>query len=339
MCFAYLATLLISGNYFDFRVELGISFLLKSVPWILITYAIRDFRLINKYLYISSYIIMLSVLLNVYLFKTTIYTGLSYTQEYTYMVLPVAIIAISSIFNRIRVHNTILFLVSAVFLFSMGARGPLFSLFLYIILKLILYCKTNIKKMMRVIPLITASIILVIIFFKDILNSALILFQKLNLGTRSILRILEGTFFDDINRVLLVKHSRNLIIKYPLFGVGLGTDRIYLAQKMNLDFASGNTGWYPHNIFLEIILHFGIIIGAILIIYMIKVFFTVIFKNRDKDAVNVICIFMGIGFFPLLISGSYLTSPLFYALMGFCLFQYKVLKENKLRRKLNVVEF
>ena len=44
-----------------------------------------------------------------------------------------------------------------------------------------------------------------------------------------------------------------------------------------------------------------------------------VLRDGDWPTQRVILIYVGIGLWPLLVSGSYLTSPQFFALVGFCL--------------------
>jgi len=146
---------------------------------------------------------------------------------------------------------------------------------------------------------------------------------------------MEGTFFQDIERNLITEHSITLIKKHLLIGVGIGKDRILIADKMQRDVLTQAAGLYPHNILLEVLLHFGIFIGGWILIYLLKIIYTTIFKNINRDATDVVCIFVSIGFVPLLVSGSYVESPLFYILVGICLYQYNIIRANKKKRDTN----
>lgn len=326
----YLIAFIVNVNYDDYYyIEFVIDFLIKSAPWIFVTYAVRDYKLFKKYLSYSAIIIMTSAIMNVYVFKTDIYGEYSYSQAFTYLMLPTAIIVCNSFFNRVRWFNVIFFATSIIFMLSMGSRGPLLCVVLYVLLKLTLIFKLEAKRGMLIGAIFTSVIVPLYVFFYDILNYFLTIFQNLNLSTRTIMRLIEGDFFEDNARNLLSEYSIELIDKHAMLGVGIGTDRIKLAYKMQSSVIAETIGWYPHNILLEIFLHFGIFIGGAIIIYMFMVIYTTIFRNLDKDAADVICIFIGIGFFPLFISGSYITKPLFFALCGFCLFQYKMIQANK----------
>lgn len=325
----FLMTIIIIGDYYDYFIEIGRIFLVASAPWIFVAYAVRDYKLFKKYLNIVALIIVISILANLFVFKTDVFAESSYTQYYTYAILPAAIIFCSNLFDRINAIDLVLVTFSVLFMLAMGARGPLLCVLLFVLLKLMVNYRLQPKKALLVNTVLIVAGVTLYNYFYQILNFLLGILQNLNLSIRTVTRLIEGTFLEDNARNLLSKYSLDLIKDHPLLGVGIGNDRILLASKMQAGSMNEIIGWYPHNIFLEVVLHFGFVIGGVIILYMVKVIFTAIFQNPDKEAVDIICIFTGVGFFPLLFSGSYFTSSLFFALMGFCLYQYKVIRGNK----------
>lgn len=326
----FIISFLLNGFYFNYYIKLGTDLFINAAPWLAVTYAVRDFRLYKKYLYFSALIIMVSFILNIFLFRSSIINNQSYSQQYTYMLLPTTVILADSIFNKINIINIALFLISLIFMFSMGSRGPIACVCLFILLRIILFFSRDLKKAcMFAIP-VAAIISMVYVYFYNILSFLLSIFEKMNFSTRSINKLLEGTFFQDSARDKLIGYSIDLIAQNPLVGVGLGKDRILLASRMGSnDPLSEAVGWYPHNIVLEILLHFGVIAGSTILLYLIRLLFISIFRAPDEEMSETICIFAGIGLFPLFFSGSYLDSPLFFALLGFCIFAYRSFKNSK----------
>jgi hypothetical protein len=327
-----------NSYYYEYFTNLGVDFLIVSVPWLIVTYAVRDYKIFKKYLYISIVIVMVSFMVNLFVFGVEMLGGYTYTQQYTYMLLPVAIILLDAIYDKKSVINITLFLVSIIFMFSMGARGPLVCVILYMLLKNYVTFNFNLKKAVLNSGLLTLILVPLYVFFQDIISYLFTLFQNMNLSTRTIVRLMESSFFEDNARNLLTKYSIDLIKEYPLIGVGMGKDRMLLADKMgSTNLLAEAVGWYPHNIFLEILLHFGVFIGGAVILLMIRVIYISTFKSNNKDVTDITCIFIGIGFFPLFLAGSYITSPLFFALMGICLYQYKHIRAG--RKKLISISF
>ena len=290
------------------------------------TYAVRDYKLLKKYLYISAFVILVSHIASLFLFRRDLFGEQSYQQYYTYVLLPAAVIFIDAVYEKKSFLNIATSVITIFYMVSMGARGPLVCVVLYILLKHVATYRLNTKKAIYSSVLLALLGFCICIFFYDILAGLLFLLEKLNFSTRIIKLLIEGYFFQDTARVRLFKYSLDILKANPLLGVGLGKDRILLAGKIGSGISEA-IGWYPHNIFLEISLHFGIFIGGAVILFLLRVIYISIFRNTDKYAVDSVCIFMGIGFFPLLFSGSYITSPEFFALIGFCLYQYKKVKK------------
>ncbi|NLN48822.1 MAG: O-antigen ligase family protein, partial [Clostridiales bacterium] len=275
---AYLIAFGVNGENIEYFTEYGINFLILSAPWIFITYAVRDFKLFKRYLYIISLIIIVSLIMNMYVFKIDVFGEYTYTQTYAYAMLPAAIIICDSFFKKIQFFNVFLFAVSIVFIIAMGARGPLFCIILYLLLKTIIVYKSKPKKAFLISAVISTICALVYVGFYKILNYLLIIFQEANLSTRILLNLLEGTYLVDSARNSLFNYSIELVREHPLVGVGIGNDRLLLAAKMQNSSVLEAMGWYPHNIFLELLLHFGIIFGGVIILYLLIVLFNSVIK-------------------------------------------------------------
>lgn len=326
----YMIMFMFNSYYDEYYVKLGIEIIVNFIPWIFFTYAVRDNKRFKEYLYYSAIIILCSVLMNLYVFKQDIFLKFSYDQSYTYKLSIVVIIMLDRLFDKIRFTDIAMCVLSFLLMLSMGARGPVVCVTLYILLKIVLMCKNNLKTVIGINIIFLPIIIYTYKFFSEILLYLFNLFEKMNLSTRVILRLMESNFFEDNARNTLTHYSREIIKKFPLLGVGVGKDRILLSDIMGGGEAVEQMlGWYPHNIFIEIIMQLGIIIGCLVIVYMLKIIYIAIFRNEDKYSKDVVCIFISIGFFPLFFSGSYLSSPLFSAFIGLILYQYKRIKFKK----------
>lgn len=92
----------------------------------------------------------------------------------------------------------------------------------------------------------------------------------------------------------------------PIFGIGIAGDRLYSTSA--------------HNIFLEILSGFGIILGSFIILVM----FITILKGlfiKDKLVANQILVWLSLGLIPLMVSSSYLIQFQFWILLGLTLGQ------------------
>jgi hypothetical protein len=112
--------------------------------------------------------------------------------------------------------------------------------------------------------------------------------------------ILNGGFLDDNNRFFLFKKT---IESFSIFGSGIFGDRVVL------------DGTYPHNLFLELISHYGFIFGPFLIFLLLVNLLKGLFKENSSVKFFFISL-LSIGFYKTIITGTYITEPGFYALIG-----------------------
>jgi hypothetical protein len=90
----------------------------------------------------------------------------------------------------------------------------------------------------------------------------------------------------------------------PFFG-GIGADRFYLVERGVVE----NINSYAHNIYLELLAHFGIVLGFVAIFCShYWIYKTLVASYRNKIVFVVLASCIGIWFFPRLFSSTYLVS-------------------------------
>jgi len=143
-----------------------------------------------------------------------------------------------------------------------------------------------------------------ILFFEEILLSLSSFLSKFGIRSRSIALLLRP----DINlsgRDSLFRVVVEELMKSPIIGLGLAGDRPLI-------------GGYVHNFFLEVLSHFGVIVGLIvLIIFSFRCLWGLL---RAKQLnYELLIIWFSMGFMPLMVSGSYLISLNFWVFLGLLL--------------------
>ena len=91
---------------------------------------------------IFAYIMLVSIIMNIFVFKRDIFNGHSYDQSYGYALLSVAIILGSSLFKRIKTGNFVFCAFSYAYVIDGGERTIIFFL-TFVLLKVILLFKEN----------------------------------------------------------------------------------------------------------------------------------------------------------------------------------------------------
>ena len=159
------------------------------------------------------------------------------------------------------------------------------------------------KKILLVFVLAIAAV-LVFINFYAILDYLIELAEEMKMSSRTLRLIQDGEFFEDSGRG---KIQEQIIEKFDVVGYGLYGDRIITKE---------NT--YAHHLFLEIICHYGYMLGIFLILVIMNTVFKGLFTKNSKIRFLVI-VMLSTGLFKLFFSGSYLNQePAFYVLLGLC---------------------
>ena len=239
-------------------------------------------------------------------------------------ILPAVVISFNAFLKKKSLLHLINFVVAFVLLTMAGARGPFVITILFILISSFQVRKSfsKKKKFLSVFFGVLFIIIFTLVFWPKV--EKLVIINSFNDSNRISQRIEQDNMFEDDSRNSLISNSLSLIIEHP-FGMGIGQERVELSDNYQDD-----VGWYPHNFFLEVLLHYGIIIGAIIIALLIYLMYISFVKNKNDVTRNIWLLFFSFGFLPLMFSGSYTNWPLFWLFLGLSI---NILHENKLVRK------
>ena len=226
----------------------------------------------------------------------------------SYQLLPNVLFVISF---AIRRKNLITWLFAALgifYTFSLGTRGPVLVIFVFIFSSFLLA-----KSVKKSIKIIVTSLFLftIIVFVTPMLRESLLtplnnLLKQLGLSTR----IIDSFLYEkvsssfDSGRSELYAIVFKKLLERPLIGYGVYGEWQWI-------------GWTAHNIFLEILIHYGFIFGIVLISWVLINVITQFLKTKNDISRNIILIFICFVFVRGLIGGSYLSYGLFF-LMAFC---------------------
>lgn len=216
---------------------------------------------------------------------------------------------------------------SFVILFG-GARGAVLSLMIFICLYIVfLRQNKNYLKQMLFFSFLLIGIFYTYFYFDLIVQSMISVGNDFGISSRALTRLAEESFIVSAGRTEISNAIWAGIEESPIIGYGIWGDR---AVTLNYGYGKGS---YAHNIVLEIICQFGIFIGSFLIIFLLYLIIRRIRRN-DKSLYYVI-LFAVItsGLIKLLFSGSYLTEPYFFLLLGLLLSKYK--KEDSNNRNIS----
>lgn len=187
---------------------------------------------------------------------------------------------------------------------SYGTRGPVLAYILFCIVLFILVGKHSAS-----LKAFVFSLAMVLIAFSSLLTNLVTRMQKIfsniGLSTRIFDFFIAGDISNDTGRREISETIINGIKERPLLGYGLMGDR-----TLNKD------GFYVHNIFLELWCQFGVIIGSAIIIAVICIVLKALFKSKKDDMFAFVLMLACMVFTKLMLSGSYITEPYFFFMIG-----------------------
>ena len=223
------------------------------------------------------------------------------------LLLPLLVFTLSFI-ERQKIKDFIVSVFSVLFILLYGSRGPLLCWIFLIIISLL--CLNSIKPMRRfalvfIGCIVTLSLVVGYEYFLYILKDVSEFFD---VNSRSISLLLNGE---------VVGHSsgRSVLLGYFIEKIKLSPVIGYGAFG-----AWPSPGEYPHNIFVELIVSFGIPLGVTLILGILFIVIRGVLVS-DMYTQKLIILFLSMSV-SLLVSGSFLTNWHFYVCIALCISVY-----------------
>lgn len=265
-------------------------------------------------------------------------------MDFAYKILPAVIILLSSLFEkhnrRDTIINWVVAVISVAFLVMQGTRGPILCLGIYVFLRL--YRTLKLKHFMIILASIVALVVVVLFtpLGKAIIQLLIDLFNLIGVSTRVLDKMLDGSISSSNGRNI-IKDTLLGILNQDPFSIRNFFADIEYTKGINIDGSISIEGTYAHNVFLELVFDFGYLLGGVLSCLVVLAILKVVLKTK-KEYAPIAYTFVCIGFVHLLLSGSFLYSKYFFALMGLAINKnfYKnedVLDESD-RDKLRVAE-
>ncbi len=244
---------------------------------------------------------------------------------FAYRVLPAVLVIISSIFDKnipisTRVLRLILSFGACVFLLMQGTRGPILCIAVY--LTLTCFKKIGIVKTLIV---LFSFVLFVLFLFKSkpgnaILLWAIDLFESIGVSVRFLEKFVTGNITDGSGRSYIVDALMLKLKESPFKIRGLFADVVATVglrhPTINMYYPQGI---YAHNVYVELLFDFGVIIGPILCLLLTFGILRAYVSSKNNYA-DFVAIFITVGFVHLLLSSSFLLSTYFFVLLGlfFC---------------------
>lgn len=225
----------------------------------------------------------------------------------SYNVLPSIMYLIYWAVTNKGIKNWIIALSASMVSFIFGTRGPIVSIFVFLAICLVYKIFTLKNVLIRILLTLLLALIIVFIISGD---NVLILaksmsekFEQIGFSTRIFDFLIDEQLNYDSGRDALSGRVWEAIKQKPLTGYGFMGDRAIVSP-------------YVHNIILEYLCSYGIIIGGIVTVLTLVVPVVAVIQMWNFKNYWFIVMLMCMVFVKLMVSGSYVYEPYFYLLIG-----------------------
>lgn len=260
-----------------------------------------------RYLGLISLLCLISTILVIIQSGANIQADWSGSMYYSYIILPHVLCVFYIAVNYNNIMYLFISILGFIFMVMLGNRGSLICSIIFFVICLYRYfMKLSLHK--KIISIVVFLFLIVIFTVGNFYNSFLLNIYNYasthGLSTR-LFYFMKGEInspFDSGRSILRKKVIK--AISDNILGYGLSSDVFF-------------AGAYVHNIFLELIVEFGVFFGFILILGIVWLIFSALIKNNIPwNIKNIFCIFICCGLIKLCISGTYLTDPYIFFMLG-----------------------
>lgn len=196
-----------------------------------------------------------------------------------------------------------------------GNRGAVVSIAIFFVAYLLLFANIKRKLVVFVTAIVTFMGYSYFVATKGVLKLYDFLISK-GFNPRNLEMFLSSSL-DESGRDQIYETAYDVISNNLFFGVGISASWMF----------DGPQG-YTHNLFLELLLQFGVILGGVLIVFFLAKSIMVIFY-RNSSWSKIYLIFFSTAMVKLMFSASYLTEWWFWVMMGMFVTSLTMLKREK----------
>ena len=273
--------------------------LVVYIPLGLTVLSMKDYSILHKKLYTYGWITQSILIFLAFVFVSS---SREYIMSIGYALLLQMLIFIDAFLKNKKLYILPIIFLDLFLIVSIGSRGPLVSLIVYFLIRILYSEIPKHRKYLNVSLLMFISLIFYM-FDNQIYLLIKHIFDFLNISSRSIDLLIDGSFTDVSSRYVIYTRTIELIEKSPILGYGL------------------TGGWqnheYPHNIFLEFSLSFGLFIGIVLSFLWVLLLVSGL-KQKSKSKQRLAHIFIALSV-SLFFSGSFILEQSFFIIIALCL--------------------
>ena len=293
--------------------SLYILFVYAMPAYALVRY-LDDLTYFEKYLRIFSYVVV-SLSIIIYFFAADSFANQYMTLSYN-MLLQLFYLTLYPPKNMRILHYVFVGVGLFVLVFG-GARGALVGFMSGLAFHIFFRNEQRDIKIFKIVLLVIGAVV-VSLFYSEMLMFLDKMLEAMGIESRTLDSLMYADTDVSSGRFGLYQE---IVQDYTALGNGLFSDRELLG------------GRYVHNMFLEWLSNYGLIVGTGFILMFILIFFGAL-RNNKNQYWKYLMLLIPNGVIGMMFSGSYLLqSPWFYAMLGMCVNTVTVRKKKSLVRK------
>lgn len=298
----YVCHMAIYFNNYPFLVDIMPKFVFMVLPYFLLGIVCDIDKCINLLIKVSFAYVILGVLYYYYV-TTVVGTYVMNTGEemgIAYQFLPHVLLLSYATLKKFNILYLAGLVIGFFMLLGTGNRGSV----LLVVIFFSLYFLFGTKRSILTKTIIIVTALIVFINLNAVIEFLADLFGEMGLSIRTLQLLEANEFADDNGRFAMNSIMDNAKQNSPIFGYGLCGDRVFL-------------GVYCHNLYNELIISFGWLIGltafSCIVILVIKSYLCCFTKDQLFFLFLLVCC----GFIKLFISNSFLEERYFFFLIGY----------------------
>lgn len=298
----YLMSILVNIEISEYILNKAFWTIFICFPVCVYVYSLKSLKYLYENIVKTSYISL--VIIGISFIILNIRGNVKYDMVLSYLTLLPVIVIINELIIKFTFKKLIMIISGVVMIIFMGSRGPLLCIIAFIILNM-LFMNNSIKKHYRIILIIIMACIYMVVFHTKFLLNVQEMISQHGMYSRTLTLFTSDRITSLTGREEGYKVFKSMIVSNPFIGYGVAAEVRYF-------------NGFPHNIFIEVFMNFGLILGTFIILYF-SILFIKCLNSKDIFANYLSKIFFSCGFIPLLISDSYLTKQEFWILIGICI--------------------
>lgn len=291
--------------------------LISCIPVYLFTLNSSDYKEVIEESKVYSIITVIYAVCYVIGQRKGLYSSTDY-MSFSYNLMPGCIFSLYRGICQKKKISLLIAIVLMIFLISFGSRGVLVAVAVAAFMLLI----KNQERITLKSVLIWLVMLTVVLFVIINLTTIVYYLRSQFPNSRTIAIMSKDLLSGGINlanRNLYYDYLGKHISDYVAWGTGILRDRYIISQEVSrISYGENWLGCYIHNFYLEVIMQFGIIVGALILMYftykLIRAFTQLKYVEESRKAMFLM--FVPATFITYMVSGSYLHSMRFYFMLA-----------------------